>query len=78
MANARIRNPINNLTAKHSRHRGGAHKDRRRESRLVRNNKHKKREPQWLPSSFWLCLMRGSVPALLFFCGLLFLPVFAI
>ena len=32
---------INNLVAKHSPHRGGKHKDRKRASRRVRGHKHK-------------------------------------
>jgi hypothetical protein len=32
---------INNLVAKHSPHRGGKHKDRKRASRQVRGHKHK-------------------------------------
>ena len=35
---------INNLVAKHSPHRGGKHKDRKRASRQVRGHKHKEKE----------------------------------
>jgi hypothetical protein len=35
---------INNLVAKHSPHRGGKHKDRKRASRQVRGHKHNDKE----------------------------------
>ena len=43
---------INNLVAKHSPHRGGKHKDRKRASRQVRGHKHKEGD------------MEGNLPAL--------------